>query len=128
MRELNLDDKVEFAGNAPEISTLFQDSDIFVLSSDYEGLPLSILEAMSAGLPVGSTNVGGVKEAVVHDKTGFLVERGNSKALAEKITALIDDRALRQRFSENGLNRYDRYFGLKKMCDSTLQVYLELVG
>ena len=128
VRELNLVDKVEFAGNAPEISTLFQDSHIFVLSSDYEGLPLSILEAMSAGLPVVSTDVGGVKEAVVHGKTGFLVERGNSKALAEKITALIDDRALRHRFSENGLDRYDRYFRLEKMCDSTLQVYLELTG
>jgi glycosyltransferase involved in cell wall biosynthesis len=128
VRDLDLVDKVEFVGNAPEITTYFQASHIFVLSSDYEGLPLSILEAMSAGLPVVATDVGGVNEAVVDGGTGFLVDRGDSDALCEKITILIDNLSTRQKFAENGRDRYDRYFRLEKMCDSTLEVYQELIG
>jgi glycosyltransferase involved in cell wall biosynthesis len=128
VRDLDLGDKVEFVGNAPDIGTLFQACHIFVLSSDYEGLPLSILEAMSAGLPVVATDVGGVKEAVVDGSTGFLVKRGDSKALGEKITALIDDHSLRQKYAEKGLERYNSYFRLEKMCDSTLHIFRELIG
>ena len=125
---LGLAEKTRFVGSTADINPWFLEAQIFVLSSDYEGLPLSILEAMSIGLPVVSTDVGGVKEAVLDGVTGFLVNRGDRLRLGEKITELIDNPELRTKFSKNGLAHYEKHFQLENMCDQTMKVYEKLIG
>lgn len=125
--ELGIDDRVVFIDEPDNILPYFLEAQIFVLSSDYEGLPLSILEAMSASLPVVSTNVGGVREAVEDGTTGFLVDRGDYKMLGKKLDQLVADPNLRGEFSENTLKRYQDIFQLDKMSSKTLAVYQELI-
>lgn len=110
------------------IDPYFVDADIFVLSSDYEGLPLVILEAMSAGLAVVATDVGGVREAVSDGVSGFLVNRGDASGLSGKLTRLIDDEDLRREFGRNGQRIYRDQFTEQRMCEQTLTVYRTLIG
>ena len=82
-RELSLADRVIFLGALPDTAEFLSQLDIFVLSSLSEGLPLALLEAMAAGLPVVSTRAGGVEEAAVDGKNAYLVAPGDSDALAQ---------------------------------------------
>ena len=90
VRDMQLDDCVEFLGARTDIPDLLNASDGFVLSSAWEGMPNVILEAMSASLPVVATNVGGVSELVIHRRTGYLVEPGDAHALYEAMKAVMD--------------------------------------
>ncbi len=85
-----------------EILSIFRIGDIFVLPSFVEGLPISLLEAMAMGLPAISTNVYAIPEAVIHDKTGILVEAGDPEALAQAIIELSNDPDRRKRLSDAG--------------------------
>lgn len=105
--ELKLSDAVTFAGNVEDVERYLSDADVFVLSSDYEGLPLSILEAMAAGLPVISTNVGGVADIVTDN--GILVKPGDVEALAEKIAELALDEEKRALMGECSLRNVQQY-------------------
>jgi glycosyltransferase involved in cell wall biosynthesis len=82
-QELNLGDRVKFLGALPDTPQFLSQLDIFVLSSLNEGLPLALLEAMAAGLPVVSTRAGGVEEAAVDGQNAYLSAPGDSNGLAE---------------------------------------------
>jgi glycosyltransferase involved in cell wall biosynthesis len=84
------------------ILRFFSCADLFVLPSLHEGLPIAILEAMALGIPTISTNINAIPEAVIHDKTGVLVEEGNAVELAQEILKLKDDSSRRERFSTEG--------------------------
>jgi glycosyltransferase involved in cell wall biosynthesis len=77
-----------------DVSLVFAAMDVVALTSDNEGVPLSLIEAAAAGVPVVSTDVGGVKEIVEHDATGFVVR--DELALADSVKRLVDDTALRE--------------------------------
>ncbi|KGN34708.1 lipopolysaccharide biosynthesis protein [Knoellia sinensis KCTC 19936] len=96
---LGLGDKVRLLGYRTDVPELLAASDIFVLASAFEGLPVSIMEAMHAGLPVVATAVGGVPEAVTEGRTGLLVEARDASSLAQAVVALASDAALRARMS-----------------------------
>jgi glycosyltransferase involved in cell wall biosynthesis len=110
-QELGLGQRVRFLGSRADVPDILRASDVFVLSSDYEGNPLSVLEAMAAGLPVVSTAVGGVPELVQHGATGLLVPAGDARALAEAITQLgrdADQRAaMGHAARQTALERFD---------------------
>lgn len=93
VRELELEDVVRFTGNIPYVRDMLLQSDIFVLSSDYEGLPMTILEAMAAGLPIIATNVGGVPDIV--KENGILIEYPEVDSLANAMVCLAEDAELR---------------------------------
>lgn len=115
--------RIEFMGSRNDIPHILAQSDIFVLASDWEGLPLSVLEGMRAGLPVVASNVGGVSEAVDDGKTGFLVPRGDIDAISERIRRLAINYELRQAMGTAGRQRYEQYFSFKGMLDKTFAVY-----
>jgi glycosyltransferase involved in cell wall biosynthesis len=86
-----LGDRVQLLGYRTDVRDLLAAADLFVLASAFEGLPVSIMEAMSAGLPVVATAVGGVPEAVEDGVTGLLVPPRDAAALADALVSLADD-------------------------------------
>lgn len=96
-KKLKIEDLVRFTGwvNHKQRDLLLQETDIFILPSYNEGLPMALLEAMSFKLPVITTPVGGIPEIVIHGKNGLLVEPGNIPELAKSMQILIDNKSLR---------------------------------
>jgi glycosyltransferase involved in cell wall biosynthesis len=94
--QLGLENRVRFLGIRSDVADILRASDVFVLSSRWEGNPMSVMEAMASGLPVVSTAVGGVPELVRDGETGLLVPSEDTGALAQAIQALVDNPARRQ--------------------------------
>lgn len=101
--KLNVQRQVKFLGSVSreEKWKLYGLSDLFVLPSIHEALGLVILEAMSIGLPVIASNVGGIPEVVKEGYNGLLFEPSNWKDLADKITLLLNDDEMRERIGKN---------------------------
>lgn len=125
--ENRLQRKVILTGEREDIPEILAVSDLFILSSRWEGLPRSIIEAMMAGLPVVATSVGGVPELVEDGVTGFLVPREDPEALAEAIRKLLADEDLRQRMGQAGREKALREFSLDRMLAQTQEVYEEIL-
>lgn len=107
-RELGISERVRFAGRRTDTPAFYRDCDLFVLLSDYEGMPMSIIEAMASGLPVVATRAGGVGELVDDGVSGALVE-ADAAAAAEAIAAICDDPALYARLSAGAVRTSSRY-------------------
>ena len=127
-RSLGVEGRVKFLGYRNDIADLLVDCDIFVLPSLYEGLPLSILEAMSAGKPVIATQIGGTDEAVIAGETGLLVPPADSTALAAAIRSLLTDRPLAQHLASAGRARVEQEFSEARMVQQVIDVYNELLA
>ena len=114
---------VQLLGERGDVRELLADADVFVLSSRSEGLPISILEAMAAGLPVVASRVGGVVEIVVDAETGYLVPPGDEGALAAAIERLLADSSLRRRLGAAGRARAEALFDLPEFRHAHLELY-----
>jgi glycosyltransferase involved in cell wall biosynthesis len=125
---LGMSDRVMFLGERTDVAKLLAQSHVFVLASNWEGFPLTVLEAMRAGLPVVASDVGGVDEAVVDGETGFLVPRGNIEALRERIVRLIQSPALRLSMGKAGRIRYEQQFTVERMLQQTRSVYHDVLA
>lgn len=102
-------------------------TDVFVLPSYREGMPVAVLEAMAMGLPVVATDVPGCREAVVHGETGFLVPPRNVDKLTLAIQQLIEDSGLRRRMGQAGRIRAVKFFSVKRIVEQYLDLYSELL-
>lgn len=100
-----LEEAVVFAGPREDAPRIAAASDVFLLASEHEGLPVALLEAMAVGRPVVATRVGGVPEVVRHGREGLLVPFPDSAALAEAVTCLLLDRELRRSMGEAARRR-----------------------
>ncbi len=107
VQELDIKDAVKFCGNVPNVSDYLAEADVFVLSSDYEGLPLSGLEAMASGLPILSTEVGGMADIVTDN--GILVKKGDEEALASAIVRYTENPELIKEHSLNSSRNVKKY-------------------
>lgn len=121
--ELGLNRHVIFTGFLEAPARVSPVLDLYVASSRKEGLPLSLLSAMGAGLAVVATDVPGHREVVVPGETGLLVPPENPTALAEAVASLLADPARRRRMGEAGRRRVLKAFGLQAMVDSTAEIY-----
>ncbi|HEX4945525.1 MAG TPA: glycosyltransferase family 4 protein, partial [Blastocatellia bacterium] len=103
--------QIEHLGPVPhaERAQYFRRADLFVLPSYGEGMPMSVLEAMAAGLPVITTNVGGIPELITHEVEGFLLVPGDVEALAERIVQLVNDAQLRARMGQTSLVKAQQF-------------------
>jgi glycosyltransferase involved in cell wall biosynthesis len=97
-------------------------SHVFALMSRYEGFPISILEAMSMGLAVVASDVGGVREAITPE-CGILIRRGDKDGLKHALARLAVDRGAIERFGAAARERARKEFSVTRMCDKTLAVY-----
>jgi glycosyltransferase involved in cell wall biosynthesis len=107
VKELNIQDAIKFCGNVSNVPDYLAEADVFVLSSDYEGLPLSGLEAMASGLPILSTEVGGMADIVTDN--GILVNKGDEKALAAAIVRYTENTELIKEHSLNSSRNVKKY-------------------
>lgn len=117
---------VEFLGTRTDVINLLSQASIFVLSSNWEGFPLTILEAMRAGLPVVASDVGGVSEAVVDGQTGYLIPRGDAKYMAHCLEKLINNPELRVDMGKKARERFMQNFTIREMIEKTIAVYDEV--
>ena len=127
VQERSLPGRVVMAGFRSDIPEVLAASDVFVLSSRWEGLPLTVIEAMMAGLPVVAARVGGIPELVEDGETGFLVPPSDPEALAEALQRLLEDEGLRRRMGEAGREKALRGFTLERMLAQIQRVYEELL-
>ncbi|WP_324718097.1 glycosyltransferase family 4 protein [Carboxydochorda subterranea] len=125
---LGLEQRVRFLGARKDVAERLAGAQVFVLISNWEGLPRTILEAMRAGLPVVASDVGGVHEAVMEGETGFLVPRGQVGALRERLLRLIRVPDLRIQMGRSGRARYEHYFTFERMYHETMAVYQEVLA
>jgi glycosyltransferase involved in cell wall biosynthesis len=126
-KALGLDDRVMFLGFRDDVCDLLASCDLFVLPSLFEGLPLSVLEAMAAGKPVVATAIGGTDEAVVRGETGLLVPPAAPSALAEAIRTILSDPVLSRRFGTAGRARVQQAFSAETMVRRITAIYDELL-
>jgi glycosyltransferase involved in cell wall biosynthesis len=123
INQLGLGTSIRLAGERRDVPALLAGADVFALSSRSEGLPVSVLEAMAAGLPVVASRVGGVPEAVVDGRTGLLVEPSRQDELAAALRVLIQDRDLRRRLGAAGRARAEQRFDLERFRRAHLELY-----
>jgi glycosyltransferase involved in cell wall biosynthesis len=122
-REAGVAERFHLAGPTEEVPQLLRGLDVFVLSSRFEGLPLVLLEAMEAGLPIVATDVGGVAEAVTAGETALLVPPDDAPALAEAIRTLLEDPELRSRLGRRAHERWQAKFDVPVMVAAYERVY-----
>ena len=116
-------DRVRFLGHLSDVSTLLDDADVFALMSRNEGLPLAIVEAMAAGLPVVATRVGGTAELVKDGETGILVEPGDVGAGRAALRRLVEDPGLAAKMGRIGQQVAREHFSVEAMVTGVEAVY-----
>ena len=124
--ELGIRERVEFAGAREDIPEILAQTDVFVLASRTETLPISILEAMRAGLPVIASDVGGVSEEVIDGETGILVTPGSVDEMTAALNRLLADQAMRIAMGRAGRTRFEQFFRAGEMIERTRAVYSEV--
>lgn len=122
-RKLNLAGKVHFLGLRADIPDVLGAMDVFVLSSDYEGNPLSVLEAMASGLPIISTAVGGVPNLFEAGNEGFLAPSGDLHGLAKSMNSLLKYEAVRQSMGAAAARHARENFDVSTMVRAYEEVY-----
>ena len=123
----DLGGNVRFLGVRYDVPALLDTFDVFLLCSDYEGMPVTLIEAMVAGVPVVSTSVGGVPEVVKEGQTGFMAPQGDVAGLAEAVVRLLDDDDLRRRVGSRARDDALRRFPAEEMIARLDALYTDLL-
>jgi glycosyltransferase involved in cell wall biosynthesis len=123
IRALSLGDRVRILPPETNVGRMLMEAQIYVLSTHFEALPISILEAMRAGLPVVATDVGGVSESVREGETGLLTPHGDADALRNALARVIADPALRLALGTAGRSLWSAQFTASTMATRTVEVY-----
>jgi glycosyltransferase involved in cell wall biosynthesis len=127
-RELGVSSQIIWLGYRDDIADLLACSDLFVLPSLFEGLPVALLEAMAAGRPVVASAIAGIDEVVAHEQTGLLVPPADSLALAGTIRAVLADPARAGRLALAGQTHVSHEFSVERMLTQLTDCYLDLVA
>jgi glycosyltransferase involved in cell wall biosynthesis len=128
-KELGIEDNVTFLGYVPDekLPLLYSASDLFVLPAIYENFPFAILEAQASGLPVISTNVGGIPEFLVDTENGFVIEPRNPTQLTQKLLTLLQDPKLAKEMGENGRKLIKEQFDWRLITSQVIDLYHKLL-
>lgn len=127
MQAKGLGEKVTFLGARNDIAQLISQSDVFVLSSIAEGIPMTILEAMSGSTPVISTAVGGIPQVITPDVDGYLVENKNAAQLAQAMRNYIENDDLKTTHGKAAREKVLTKFDEKNMVDAYLDCYQQIL-
>lgn len=113
-KEIHVENNVTFLGARTDVEKLLPQFDLFLLLSNWEGFPISIIEAMRAGLPVMASDVGGVKEAVIHGENGWLIPRDDSTAI-EILENILKNKNSLVQSAQNARRSYEQRFTIEHM-------------
>lgn len=113
---------VYFMGNLPNAGAYNEYADLFILTSNYEGLPMVILEAMSFGKPVVASDVGGISEIVENDVNGYTV-KNNAQEFVNRISHILENQDVYELFSQNALQRFEKELTVGKMVKGYMDIY-----
>jgi glycosyltransferase involved in cell wall biosynthesis len=122
-----LQERVHLLGRRADVPEILNAADVFVLSSDYEGNPLSVMEAMAAGKPMICTAVGGVPE-LVEDGCGLLVPPQDAQALSKAMSYMLENPNARKSMGEKSARRAIERFDLRAMTEAYEDLYKELIA
>jgi glycosyltransferase involved in cell wall biosynthesis len=120
--------RVHLVGNRRDVGDLLAASDLFVLPSLWEGLPMALLEAMASGLPVVATRVSGSAQVVVDGESGLLVPPGDVERLSEAIATLLDDPARARRMGRAARERVERSYSARAQAARHAELYRRAAG
>ena len=126
--DLNITNKVFFHGKNTDPYAFLLSSSLFVLRSRSEGLPNVLLEAMSCGLPVIASNVGGNLDLIQSGKNGILFEEGNYKQLISAIETILDDKQLREKLGKNARQTIVSNYAMEQVCSTYIDLYYKLLA
>ena len=126
IKELHLDKHVVLPGFRADVLSFIRSFDVFVMSSLFEGLGTSLLDAMALSRATVASDTGGIPEVVSHGETGLLVPPRDTRELAAAIVTLLNDAERRARMGRAGLERVQRLFSADTMIEGTLGVYRNL--
>ncbi|MCP4482897.1 MAG: glycosyltransferase family 4 protein [bacterium] len=121
--KLGVSDKIKLLGWQDNIPEILETFNIFLLTSLSEGLPLALLEAMASSLPIVATNIQGIRDLIISNENGFLVEPHDISGFVEKITLLLNNQHLQEKFIKNSLAILTDKFDQRRMVRKVLQVY-----
>lgn len=126
----NLQEKIVIKGlvTNEEKTSVYKESDIYILPSYKEGMPISVLEAMTYGLPIISTPIGATSEAVEDGINGFLIQPGDYKALAEKIDLLAGDKKLREKMGQESYRIAKENFDIDVIIKQLQEIYTNIIN
>lgn len=128
VQQLGIEGNVIFAGYQEDMDKVYRGIDILVQPSLREGVPLAILEAMSYGLPVVATNVGGVANLIRNRETGLLINPASSKEIYNALLNLLEDKKLREELGQNAKQFVKENYSLDRMVNSYKRVYQEVLN
>lgn len=127
IKEKNLNSNITFLGHRDDIPSLLQMSDVFVFPSRFEGLPGVLIEAESFGLPIICTHLPMMLEVVEENVNAVTFEIDNSMQLADRITKMVEDASLRERFSIKSKTIFDEKFKIEFVHQKMLDLFKNLV-
>ena len=125
--ELEIEKEIEFLGVRRDIEKLMKSTKLFVLPSRWEGLPLTILEAMSSGAGIIATKVGGIPEIIQNGKEGILISPEDSETLAGAIAELLKDRELRVKLGINAYKKVKEKYSIEVYTKNILEFYKSFI-
>jgi glycosyltransferase involved in cell wall biosynthesis len=125
---LGIDSSVDFRGHVDSVADFLHITDIFVLPSLQEGMPNSLLEAMSCGLPVIASKIGGVVDVMENGKSGILFEPGDASGLASAVISLLNNSELRQKLGAEARKRVAEGFSIDGIAEKYIRLYKKLMA
>jgi glycosyltransferase involved in cell wall biosynthesis len=126
--ELGISSRVIFFDYVPDVVNYLKFIDILLFTSDWEGMPLSMWEAMANQVPVVAPDVGGFREILEENDCGLIYEPGNLKDAEEKILQLINDEQLRTKLGQNGKSAIEAKYNKKEFIQQIERVYFQLIS
>jgi len=125
---LGLGASTVFLGHRDDLPDVLRAFDLLVISSDHEGLPMVLLEALALGVPVVARPVGGIPEVIQNGENGILVNSADPRVLADAIVAVLSDRGLSARLAERGIKSVQEKFDAAMSAARVAELYLSLCG
>lgn len=117
----------QFPGLIDNMPAWLARQQVFVLLSDHEGLPISIIEAMRAGLPILASDLPGIRELITHQREGLLVNNADPQSIASALDQLAASPTLRSQLGHAARHRYEVEFGIRNMAAATAAVYQQIL-
>ena len=126
-RELGIADRVNFLGFSSNVTERLAQYQIFALITNWEGFPISTLEAMRAGLPTVVSDVNGCSEAIIEGETGYCIPQGDVETLRSRLKTLIADSELRVKMGQLARKRYEKEYTFEIMYQRTIETYHDAI-